>query len=237
MHLRVGVPAPGQRQAQHREDHCRRPGTPHDSHSLAELVGPGRDGQARRPRHRRDTGGRIRPTSRRLQLYDADLCNNMRVCADNQQPMEQPPADQIDLVVEVFRMLADPTRVRLLWAMLDDELSVAELAAAVGKPPSGVSQHLAKLRMARLVRTRRHGTQVFYRVENAHIRQLVADAVYHADHAGTGVPDHHRGDPDLRNLPTDAGGDAPALTGRVAGAESRPHGRDRDDHGRRAGGA
>lgn len=91
-------------------------------------------------------------------------------------------------------MLADVTRVRLLWALLDTELSVSELAAAVGKPPAGVSQHLAKLRMARLVRTRRQGTQVFYRIENSHVRQLVLDAVYNADHASGGVPEHHRAD-------------------------------------------
>jgi DNA-binding transcriptional ArsR family regulator len=128
------------------------------------------------------------------------------MCADNGgRRREQPPSEQVDLAVEVFRMLADPTRVRLLWAMLDDELPVAELAAAVGKPPSGVSQHLAKLRMARLVRTRRQGTQVFYRVENEHVRQLVEDAVHHADHAGTGIPDHHRGDPALRSLAPAAG--------------------------------
>ena len=70
-------------------------------------------------------------------------------------------------------MLADGTRVELLWALLDDELPVNELAAVVGKPPAGVSQHLAKLRMARLVRTRRQGTRVFYRIENSHVRQLV----------------------------------------------------------------
>ena len=96
--------------------------------------------------------------------------------------------------VEVFRMLADLTRVRLLWALLDQELSVGELAAVVGKPAAGVSQHLAKLRMARLVRTRREGTTVYYRIENSHIRQLIQDAVYHADHASGGVPEHHRAD-------------------------------------------
>lgn len=105
-------------------------------------------------------------------------------------------------------MLADATRVRILWALLDAELAVSELAAAVGKPPAGVSQHLAKLRMARLVRTRRQGTQVFYRIENSHVRQLVEDAIFHADHAGTGVPDHHRADPGLmalRHRTVDAG--------------------------------
>jgi DNA-binding transcriptional ArsR family regulator len=115
--------------------------------------------------------------------------------ADKQgTPGTPPPPEQVDLAVEVFRMLADATRVRLLWALLDDERSVNELAAAVGKPAPGVSQHLAKLRMARLVRTRRHGTQIFYRLESAHVRQLVRDAVFHADHAGPGVPDHHRDD-------------------------------------------
>ncbi|QNE18209.1 winged helix-turn-helix transcriptional regulator [Kribbella qitaiheensis] len=107
---------------------------------------------------------------------------------------EQPAGEQVDLAVEVFRMLADSTRIRLLWALLDDELAVNDLAEAVGKPPAAVSQHLAKLRMARLVRTRKHGTQVFYRIENGHVRQLVEDAVYHSEHVGPGIPDHHRRD-------------------------------------------
>ena len=104
------------------------------------------------------------------------------------------PIEQAELAVEVFRMLSDTTRVRLLWALIDQELAVNELAARVGKPAPSVSQHLAKLRMARLVRTRREGTQVFYRLENDHVRQLVADAVFNAEHAAGGVPAHHRGD-------------------------------------------
>ncbi|OBF83708.1 transcriptional regulator [Mycobacterium sp. 852002-51163_SCH5372311] len=102
--------------------------------------------------------------------------------------------DQAALVVEVFRMLADPTRIQILWALTGQELSVTQLADHVGKPGPSVSQHLAKLRMARLVRTRREGTTVFYSLENEHVRQLVTDAVYNAEHAGPGVPAHHRGD-------------------------------------------
>ncbi|RYC03830.1 transcriptional regulator [Nocardioides zhouii] len=101
------------------------------------------------------------------------------------------PAEQAELAAVVFRMLADSTRVRLLWSMLDQELSVNELAALVGKPSPSVSQHLAKLRLARLVHTRREGTQVFYRVENDHVARLVRDAVFNAEHAGPGVPRHH----------------------------------------------
>lgn len=91
-------------------------------------------------------------------------------------------------------MLSDPTRVRLLWEMLDGERSVNELADAVGKSPAGVSQHLAKLRLARLVRTRKQGNQVFYRIENSHAGQLVEDAIYHAEHSSGGFPAHHRPD-------------------------------------------
>jgi ArsR family transcriptional regulator, zinc-responsive transcriptional repressor len=101
------------------------------------------------------------------------------------------PIEQALLAAEVFRMLSDTTRVRLLWALIDQELAVNELADRLGKPAPSVSQHLAKLRMARLVRTRREGTQVFYRVENEHVAQLVRDAVYNAEHAGPELPRHH----------------------------------------------
>jgi DNA-binding transcriptional ArsR family regulator len=118
------------------------------------------------------------------------------MCADSPATPTTPPDDQFDLAVEVFRMLADSTRLRLLWALLDDERPVNELAEAVGKPAAGVSQHLAKLRMARVVRTRRQGNQIFYRLENPHLRQMVQDAIYQAEHASGGLPAHHRGDSD-----------------------------------------
>lgn len=95
-------------------------------------------------------------------------------------------------------MLADATRVHVLWLLAGGERSVNELAEQIGKPAPSVSQHLAKLRMARLVATRRAGTAIYYSLENDHVRQLVQDAVFNAEHAGPGVPRHHRGDPALR---------------------------------------
>jgi ArsR family transcriptional regulator, zinc-responsive transcriptional repressor len=108
------------------------------------------------------------------------------------------PDDQVGLVVEVFRMLADATRVQVLWSLTHREMSVNELAEHVSKPAPSVSQHLAKLRMARLVRTRRDGTTIFYSLENDHVRQLVIDAVFNAEHAGPGVPRHHSGESGLK---------------------------------------
>jgi ArsR family transcriptional regulator, zinc-responsive transcriptional repressor len=57
---------------------------------------------------------------------------------------------------------------------------------------SAVSQHLAKLRMARLVQTRRQETQLYYRLGNDHVRQLIIDAMHHSEHAGPGIAAHHQ---------------------------------------------
>ncbi len=125
---------------------------------------------------------------------------------------ERLPDDQVGLIVEVFRMLADATRVQVLWALTSRELSVNELAEHVGKPAPSVSQHLAKLRMARLVRTRREGTTIFYSMENEHVCQLVTDAVFNAEHAGPGVPPHHRA---AQKSPATAGEALPELRQRA----------------------
>lgn len=88
-------------------------------------------------------------------------------------------------------MLADVTRVRIVLALRDGEQPVNALAEIVGKSPAAVSQHLAKLRLARIVATRQEGTKVFYRLENEHAQQLVSDAIFQAEHSIDGRPRHH----------------------------------------------
>jgi DNA-binding transcriptional ArsR family regulator len=106
------------------------------------------------------------------------------------QISRQPGDEQVELAAETFKLLADNTRLRILWALLHGEHSVNELAAHVGAQPAAVSQHLAKLRLARLVRVRREGTRMFYAAENLHVRQLVEQALFHADHLVEATPDH-----------------------------------------------
>ncbi|MDO8383939.1 MAG: metalloregulator ArsR/SmtB family transcription factor [Microbacterium sp.] len=103
-------------------------------------------------------------------------------------------SEYVELAVEVFSMLADATRVRIVLALRDGELSVNHLADIVNKSPAAVSQHLAKLRLARIVLARHEGTKVFYRLANEHARQLVADAIFQAQHSLSSNPAHHRGD-------------------------------------------
>ncbi len=105
-----------------------------------------------------------------------------------------PSPDEVDLAVEIFRMLSDGTRLTLLWCLLEEEMSVGQLAATTGKSPAAVSQHLAKLRLSRLVQTRRDGNTIYYRLDSDHARQLVLDGIHHAEHQGEGIPAHHHED-------------------------------------------
>ena len=114
--------------------------------------------------------------------------------ADKQVCGREPDSQFVELAVEVFGMLADATRVRLILALRDGELSVNHLADVVDKSPAAVSQHLAKLRLARIVSTRQDGQRVFYRLENEHASKLVADAIFQAEHSLGGTPRHHHAD-------------------------------------------
>ncbi|WP_205781310.1 metalloregulator ArsR/SmtB family transcription factor [Microbacterium sp. Gd 4-13] len=108
-----------------------------------------------------------------------------------------PDSQFVELAVEVFGMLADATRVRIILALrAAGELSVNQLAETVEKSPAAVSQHLAKLRLARIVATRQEGQRVFYRLENEHASQLVSDAIFQAEHSLGGTPRHHHGEQD-----------------------------------------
>ena len=97
------------------------------------------------------------------------------------------PDERAELHARFFRALGDPTRIRLLQVLLEaptGERSVSELVVAIDVPQSRVSTHLGCLRWCGLVQTRREGKQVYYRVADPRVRELLAlgSAVLH-DHA------------------------------------------------------
>lgn len=102
----------------------------------------------------------------------------------------EPTGGQVAAAVVSFAMLADPTRVRMLWALRDEPLDVTSLAAAAGCRPTVASQHLSKLRLAGLVAGTRDGRRVRYHLRGAHVRNLLSEAMFHADHQVTGEPVH-----------------------------------------------
>jgi DNA-binding transcriptional ArsR family regulator len=88
-------------------------------------------------------------------------------------------ADHVRSVAETFRMLGDPTRVKILDTLGAGELCVNDLAAKVGISESAVSHQLRLLRTMRLVRVRREGRLAYYAVEDNHILELLNQARTH----------------------------------------------------------
>lgn len=82
-------------------------------------------------------------------------------------------------LAEVFHLMGDPSRLSILMVVLDGPRAVAEIAAVTGLSASLVSHHLRLLRAGRLVRAERRGKQVFYTVDDAHIRSVLTDMAEH----------------------------------------------------------
>jgi DNA-binding transcriptional ArsR family regulator len=87
----------------------------------------------------------------------------------------------VDAIADVFRLLGDPTRVRLVDALTHGERCVCDLAALVGLSESAVSHQLRLLRAAHLVRVRRAGRQAFYSLDDHHVVGLVHDTRKHVE--------------------------------------------------------
>src|SRR5215470_2642997 len=100
------------------------------------------------------------------------------------------PEAHLQMIVETFEALADPTRARILYALIGRPLCVRDLAVLVGVSPSGVSHQLRLLRDRRLVKPRREGNTIYYQLDDHHVAALFKEADYHVDHVRQGLPDH-----------------------------------------------
>lgn len=94
--------------------------------------------------------------------------------------------------VRTFKLLADETRLRIIWNLLHGEHSVNELADHLSMQAAAVSHHLARLRLAGVVTTRREGNRIFYAAHDDHVEGLVQEALHHAEHLGSRPARHHR---------------------------------------------
>lgn len=131
------------------------------------------------------------------------------------------PDEQYGDLAETFRALGDASRARILHALLAEELCVCDLAALAGLTESAVSQHLRVLRARRIVRPRKAGRAVYYRLEDACIRALLTIALAHLDDPLPGAGDA-------------APGGAPRARGKPRHQHAHPHPQRRPGAGRAA---
>ena len=101
----------------------------------------------------------------------------------NLADVDQPIAQLADL----FHLLGDPTRLRIVLACLDQPTAVGEIAGGLDLSSSLVSHHLRLLRAARIVKAERQGKQVFYSTADAHISGVLRDMLEHIAEPANGL--------------------------------------------------
>jgi len=94
-----------------------------------------------------------------------------------------PTKGQIAQLADTFAALGEPTRLRIVSALAQDELCVCDLSETLGITPSNCSHQLRLLRALRLVRSRRAGKHVYYTVDDEHVRRLVEQGLDHVAEA------------------------------------------------------
>ena len=87
--------------------------------------------------------------------------------------------DTVIQLAEMFRLMGDPTRLRVILGCLPGPSSVGDMARRLGLSSSLVSHHLRLLRAARVMRGQRHGKQVYYGVADEHISRVLLDMLDH----------------------------------------------------------
>ena len=118
---------------------------------------------------------------------DTDLCQVSCVHSEEVARARSRLAadDTYRRVADQFGALADPTRTKIIHALLRQELCTCDLAAVLGITESGVSQHLRLLRALHLVKARRAGKFVYYRLDDAHVAFLMQVSLAHQGHDDT----------------------------------------------------
>ncbi len=121
----------------------------------------------------------------------ADGCSVRLVDADRVAAVRaaMPGEDDVVDLADVFGLLADPNRLRLLVALLSGELCVCDLAAAAGISESATSHALRILRAHRVVLARRAGRMAYYCLADAHVRMLLDLALAHVAHSDLAHPE------------------------------------------------
>lgn len=113
-------------------------------------------------------------------LCDVELFDPERVTAAREQML---PDDQVEDLSSIFQCVGDPTRIKILRALMSSELCVCDLAQVLGISVSAVSHQLRTLRGLNLVKYRREGRMAYYSIDDEHVRSLLATGLEHIRHS------------------------------------------------------
>lgn len=92
---------------------------------------------------------------------------------------EIPSAELLENLTDVFKVFGDPTRMKILWNLFDNEICVADIAEKTGMSQSAISHQLKSLKRARLIRARRDGKNTFYSLTDDHVKRIIEQVMIH----------------------------------------------------------
>lgn len=106
-------------------------------------------------------------------------CEAINIDLVNEIRPKMPDVKLLDELSEFFKVMGDGTRIKLLWALEQNEMCVGDLAVLLNMTKSAVSHQLKVLRTAKLVRSRKIGKNVYYSLDDHHVRMVFEKALEH----------------------------------------------------------
>ena len=118
-----------------------------------------------------------------MELCSAPCCQAEIVHTDVLETVrtQLPPDEVLYDLAELFKIFGDSTRIKILYALLQSELCVCDIAELLGMSPSAISHQLRVLKQARLVKYRREGKTVFYSLADDHVRTILGQGMDHIE--------------------------------------------------------
>ena len=95
---------------------------------------------------------------------------------------KMPKQDLFNQLAEFFKIIGDPTRTKILFALDQNEMCVCDIANVLGMSKSSISHQLATLRKSGIVKCRREGKEVYYTLDDEHVKQVFEVGIEHIEH-------------------------------------------------------
>ena len=116
-----------------------------------------------------------------MKMTEIETCGFLHVHEDKVAQVRRlmPDEDTLSRLADLFSVFGDETRIRILYALFEDEVCVCDLARLLGMTQSAVSHQLKVLRQARLIKSRRVGKTVFYSLADDHVSTLLRQGTEH----------------------------------------------------------
>ena len=115
---------------------------------------------------------------------------------DREKAVGKAKTDMLDVEIieslsKLFKVFGDPTRIKILWALNVHELCVLDICKVLGMTKSAVSHQLSTLKEAKLVRARREGKEVYYSLDDEHVKEIFETGIIHVTHI---CKEHQKGE-------------------------------------------